>query len=296
MWSQVTDQDIDLHTWDDSPYKPTPWIVEAAKSIYQNHGGRDIRQSDSFNLDQTVECILELIEECQRFKKHGIAFLTGAPGSGKTLAGLQVVHDPRISGNGKEATGVFLSGNRPLVEVIRKAIAADLSGKKTAGISTAEKGRRIKTFIEHGYQFRDHYAKNPQQIPQEKVLLFYEAQRAWDADQVTRFTKKSIRHSEPELFLEIMGRSPDWSVIIAVVGSGQEINRGEEGLGEWGRAIVESGTKWVVRASPKTLPGSSAIPGNPLVPKSELLPDLKTDSRLHLEMNVRSPRAESLNQ
>ena len=93
-----------------------------------------------------------------------------------------------------------------------------------------------------------------------------------------------------------MGRSPDWSVIIAVVGSGQEINRGEEGLGEWGRAIVESGTKWVVRASPKTLPGSSAIPGNPLVPKSELLPDLKTDSRLHLEMNVRSPRAESLNQ
>ena len=76
------------------------------------------------------------------------------------------------------------------MEVIRKAIAADLPGKKTAGISTAEKGRRIKTFIEHGYQFRDHYAKNPQQIPQEKVLLFYEAQRAWDADQVTRFTKK----------------------------------------------------------------------------------------------------------
>jgi len=294
--AQETNSEINLSSWDDSPYKPTPWIVEAAKTIYQKHDVREIRASDSINLDQTVESVLELVEECQRLKKHGIAFITGAPGSGKTLAGLQVVHDPRISGNSREATGVFLSGNRPLVEVIRKALATDVSTGQSMGTTASERARRTETFIQHAYQFRDEYAKNPLRIPQEKVILFDEAQRAWDANQVKRFTRNALQHSEPELFLEIMGRVREWSVIIAVVGSGQEINRGEAGLGEWGTAILNSGTDWVVRASPKTLPGNAAIPGQPLVQEPGLFTDFKEDSRLHLDMNVRSPRAESLNQ
>ena len=128
------------------------------------------------------------------------------------------------------------------------------------------------------------------------MILFDEAQRAWDSTQVARFTKKSLRNSEPELFLEIMGRVPNWSVIIAVVGSGQEINRGEAGLGEWGDAILKSETKWIVRASPRVLPGNPDIPSQPLFGHVDSLLDFTQDTRLHLEMNVKSPRAEALNQ
>lgn len=189
-----------------------------------------------------------------------------------------------------------MSGNRPLVEVIRKALVNEQRSQASRGVSALERNRRIETFIQHAYQFRDEYAKNPDEIPPENVILFDEAQRAWDAKQVARFTRNSLQQSEPELFLEIMSRVRDWSVIIAVVGSGQEINRGEAGLGEWGNAILQSGTDWIVKASPRTLPGNDDIPGQPLTSDPNSLSDFSEDPRLHLEMNVRSPRAEALNQ
>lgn len=222
--SSENTEPIDQTAWDNSAYRPTPWIVEAAQTIYRNNDVREIRQSDSSNLDETVESVLELIKECRQRQKHGIAFITGAPGSGKTLAGLQVIHDHRISNDSGEATGVFLSGNRPLVEVIRKALVNDLSARDAKRETSGERARRTETFIQHAYQFRDEYAKKPNQEPLEKVILFDEAQRAWDAKQVARFTRNALQRSEPELFLEIMSRVKGWSVIIAVVGSGQEIN------------------------------------------------------------------------
>ncbi|MBO20120.1 MAG: hypothetical protein CL732_06245 [Chloroflexi bacterium] len=138
---------IDHEAWNKSSYRPTPWIVEAAQTIYVNNDVREIQHSDSSNLDDTVNSVLELIDDCRRRNRHGIAFITGAPGSGKTLAGLQVVHDHRISDKNGEAAGVFLSGNRPLVEVIRKALAIDDRTTDGRRVTLAERERRTETFI-----------------------------------------------------------------------------------------------------------------------------------------------------
>ena len=299
--SRIAYPPIDCDKWDDSPYMPSPWIVQAAREIFQKQDVREIKSAGSKNLDQTVEGVVELVNRCRDENKYGIAFITGAPGSGKTLAGLQVVHSESLADDKGEPAGIFLSGNQPLVSVIQSAIAADYSGHSGRDISKAESKRRVETFIQHAYQFRNDYAYNEEAVPPEHVILFDEAQRAWDAKQLTNWSRRGgdvarDPKSEPELFLNIMARAPKWSVIIAVVGSGQEINTGEAGLGEWGRAIAQSGTEWVVKASPHVLPGRANMVGEPLVKNRDELKDLTEDPRLHLEMNVRSPRAESLNQ
>ena len=306
--SQRGSQSIDSDQWNNSAYMPAPWIVQAAREIFQNQDVREIKAAGSKNLDQTVEGVTELVEECRSNNRHGIAFITGAPGSGKTLAGLHVVHRKGLVDDDGEAAGVFLSGNQPLVEVIRNAIAEDPTGRGGNKISKLESERRVQTFIQHAITFRNEYAYKDDAAPPEHLILFDEAQRAWDARKLSgwRATQRKTStmslgpadgsdKSEPELFLEIMGRVQDWSVIIAVVGSGQEINDGEAGLGEWGKAIVNSTTDWVVRASPHVLPGKETLTGGPLVQDRETLKNLTEDPRLHLVMNVRSPRAEALN-
>jgi hypothetical protein len=283
---------LDPVAWENSQYRPTPTIVEAASLLYEGHDVRDLSLSGASNLDETVAAVLELIDRCRIEQRHGVAFITGAPGSGKTLAGLQIVHAPEML-RGSEAAGVFLSGNMPLVEVITAALAESAA---RSGMTKARALREVKTFIQHAYQFRNESLKFEDRPPHEHVILFDEAQRAWDAAQVSRWTRGGTTRSEPELFLDFMARFPDWSVVIALVGSGQEINSGEAGLGEWGRAIVESHPGALVIASPDVLPGRPAPPGGRLF---DVLPggvEVSQDSRLHLTMNVRSPRAERLNQ
>ena len=287
---------IDAKEWDQSPYRPTPWIVEAARDIFNQNDIREIQLAGSQNLDRTVEAVLELVNYCKENKRHGIAFITGAPGSGKTLAGLQVVHSAGLLNDEKEASGVFLSGNMPLVEVICGALALDAEARQSRGVTVPQMRRIAETFVQHAYKFRNFYTSGDGNIPQENVILFDEAQRAWDANQVRRKTNLNPARSEPELFLDIMGRAIGWSVIIAVVGSGQEINTGEAGLGEWGHAIADSNINWVVRVSPQVVSGNVDIPGGPLLQTGETIDGLVEDPRLHLNMNLRSPRAEVLNQ
>lgn len=278
--------------WEDSPYRPTPTIVEAATMLYERNDVREIALSGSSNLDQTVSAVLELIDECRLGGRRGIAFITGSPGSGKTLAGLQIVHAPELL-RGSEAAGVFLSGNRPLVSVISAALveSARRAGKRK---SVAES--EVHTFIQHAYQFRDDNAKFPDRPPHEHVVLFDEAQRAWNARQVEKWTKGGLKASEPELILDFMSRWPDWAVVIALIGSGQEINSGESGLGEWGRTLLSVHPDWLVRASPAVLPGAAEPPGGRLFDSPPEHVVIGEDDRLHLRMNVRSPRAERLNQ
>lgn len=287
-----TSPPIDVADWDASPYQPTPWIVRAAQDIFQNHDVSEIKLADSHNLDSTVDSVFELVEFCKSNGRHGISFITGAPGSGKTLAGLQVIHHQRLVGD-QDSAGVFLSGNRPLVEVIRKALSIDAT-RREAGENAKEMERRIETFIQHAYAFRTEYLENPTRRPHEHIILFDEAQRAWDSDQVRRWTKGAINKSEPELFLEFMSRFSDWSVIIAVVGSGQEINRGEAGLSEWGRAIENSTSDWVIKASPQVLSERSDLPGGDLFDPIPSSAQVQQDGRLHLTMNVRSPGLKNL--
>ncbi len=273
--------------WENTPYRPTPTIVEAAGMLYERNDVRELSLSGAENLDQTVSCVLELIERCRREGRRGVAFITGAPGSGKTLAGLQVVHSPELL-QGSEAAGVFLSGNMPLVNVISASL---VESSVRSGRRKTEAEREVKTFIQHAYAFRNEYAETPERWPSEHVILFDEAQRAWDGEQVRRWTRGKSSRSEPQIFLDVMNRVPDWAVVIALVGSGQEINRGEAGLGEWGRAMASSHADWLVAASPAVLPGQEAPPGGRLF--DELPPSvaIHVDPRLHLRMNVRSPRA-----
>lgn len=278
--------------WEDSPYRPSPSIVEAAQELYTTHDVREISMSGATNLDATVSAVAELVSECRLNGKRGIAFITGSPGSGKTLAGLQVVHDPRLTDD-REAGGVFLSGNMPLVEVITKALAA--SGTRGAG-SRDERLRKVGTFVQHAFAFRNEYAEMPDRIPSEHVVLFDEAQRAWDKEQVSRWTRGASTRSEPQILLDVMNRVPDWSVVVAMVGGGQEINRGEAGLAEWGRVLAEQHQDWLVRASEAVLPGAPSRPGGRLFESvSEDHLNVRPDARLNLTMNVRSPRAERLN-
>jgi hypothetical protein len=295
--SQPSHEPINLEAWEGGAYRPTPSIVEAACQLYESHDVREISLADAANLNSTVDAVVDLITRCKRERRKGIAFITGAPGSGKTLAGLQVVHDRRLR-DAAGATGVFLSGNMPLVEVIRAALADAAS--QVGQLSRGEAARRVKTFIQHAYDFRDEHAEFPERKPSEHVVLFDEAQRAWDARQVQSWTSKRARQStrsEPEILLEIMSRVPEWSVVVAMVGGGQEINRGEAGLGEWGRALVEVHPDWLVVASGEVLPGSPERPGGRLFSAiASGGPEVVVDGRLHLSMNVRSPRAERLNQ
>jgi hypothetical protein len=181
----------------------------------------------------------------------------------------------------------------PLVEVITEALSKSAT---LAGKTRNDARREVRTFIQHAYLFRNEYAEHPERPLAEHVILFDEAQRAWDRRQVERWTRGASSRSEPEIFLDIMNRAEDWAVVIALVGSGQEINRGEAGLGEWGRALRESHSDWIVRAAPAVLPGEDAPPGGRLFDEVPLGLEIGRDHRLTLRMNVRSPRAERLNE
>lgn len=283
---------IDPAAWDDSAYRATPTIIQAARDLYIGHDVRSISTSSSSNLTETVEAVIELVQRCREQGRRGIAFITGAPGSGKTLAGLQVVHDPRL-----EATigdgGVFLSGNGPLVYVLSQALAE--ASKTIGGDPVTERRRKLETFIQHAYKFRKEYGERPDKPPPEHVILFDEAQRAWDEERVRSWTRGESQRSEPQMLLDVMARAPEWSVVIAMVGGGQEINRGEAGLPEWGRTLTDDHSDWLIAASPAVLPGAPLRPGGSLF-ESTAERAVTVDPRLHLEMNVRSPRAERLNQ
>src|SRR5205807_2287561 len=160
-----------------------------------------------------------------------ICFVTGVPGSGKTLAGLNIVHNRELH---EGSLGVFLSGNGPLVNVLSEALARDHSDRTARSI--VESRRQVSTFIQNVHRFIDaHFTSSAP--PFDRVVIFDEAQRAWNREQSLRKFKRD--RSEPGIMLDIMDRHPGWAVIVALVGSGQEINTGEAGLAEWGRALVD---------------------------------------------------------
>lgn len=246
----------DWLAYDASPYNPTPDIVTAAKSIYAGHTVRDIGRADASAraLEVTAGELRRIIELARARGEHAICFVTGEPGSGKTLLGLDLV----FSGDAGRVAGepaALLSGNRPLVFVLQEAIALD--ARERTGLRADEARRRSQQALQTllGY-LKDHdSADSP---PPEHVIVFDEAQRAWDAD--TGLKLLGRQKSEPELFLEIMGRLP-WACLICLVGPGQEINRGEGGLGLWGEALQSFDSEWTAYASSAALKGTQGVTG-----------------------------------
>jgi Uncharacterized conserved protein (DUF2075) len=206
---------INAEHWDLSPYRPVPTIIEAAELLYAGHQVADIAHAGSNpeNLTITTDRLIEIVADAQHKKKHVIVFVTGVPGSGKTLVGLNAIHDPRFRADQRPA-GAFLSGNTPLVTVLREALARDMAEREASTLADAR--REVRTEIQGLMTYLEEYlVAHPEQAPAEKVIVFDEAQRAWDAEYGAQ--KFSRAKSEPALFLEIMERHPDWAVIVALV-------------------------------------------------------------------------------
>jgi hypothetical protein len=296
---QFSESSINSSDWLNSIYKPTPTIIEAAQALYRGHSVEEISRSDAgaINLSRTAKVISEIIENSKLHHKKSICFVTGVPGAGKTLAGLNLANTWHNQDESEHA--VFLSGNGPLVEVLREALArnevhiAKESGSKKKKSATISKA---KAFIQNIHHFRDD-ALESTKPPIERVVVFDEAQRAWTLKQTASFmkTKKGksdFNQSEPEFLIGVMDRHSDWATIICLIGGGQEINTGEAGLQEWFDSLKRSFPHWDIYISSK-LSDFEYNQGRPLYDEKDVK-RVHTNDDLHLSVSVRSFRSEKV--
>ena len=249
---------FDYHQWVYSEYLPTPTIVEAAQALYRGHNVEDITRSDAGaeNLTVTTDEINAIIEHSKAQHRKSICFVTGVPGAGKTLVGLNIAIQRSNAAEGEHA--VFLSGNFPLVQVLQEALARDsVQQAKDRGDRITKKDalRSTSAFIQIIHKYRDSFVGNDN-VPPERVAIFDEAQRAWTHEMIASFmaTKKGVAnfaYSEPEFLISTMDRHDDWAVVSCLVGGGQEINTGEAGLPEWFDSLRRAFPDWDVYITPQ---------------------------------------------
>jgi len=307
--------------WAKSGYSPTPTIIEAATALYSHHSVEEITRHDG-DIDLTIQKISEIIESCRINGQKAICFVTGVPGAGKTLVGLQTAMKEFDNGN----KAVYLSGNYPLVEVLKEALARDYikrnneERKQDESVNKVTKKEaigRVKAFIQMIHHYRDNYlvgtkivkgeiVMNPDYfvsktdasfIPVERVAIFDEAQRSWTKKELARFMKSKNKisnfpYSEPKFLISCMDRQPDWGVIVCLVGGGQEINKGEAGMQEWIAALNTSFPHWHVYVSNR-LVDKEYMDGAGLDCISNK-DRVHEEPKLHLSVSMRSFRAEKV--
>lgn len=290
---------FDYKAWEDSEYLPTPTIVEAAQALYRGHNVHDITRSDAGaeNLTVTTDEINRIIDHSKAHGRKSICFVTGVPGAGKTLVGLNIAIQRSDAQQGEHA--VFLSGNFPLVQVLQEALARDkVEQEKLRGsrVSKSDALRSTSAFIQIIHKYRDSFVGN-HNVPPERVAIFDEAQRAWTQEMIEKFmaTKKGVSpflYSEPEFLISTMDRHQDWAVVICLVGGGQEINTGEAGLPEWFDSLRRAFPDWDVYITPQ-LNDDEYRRGRDW---NDMLAGLQTFERseLHLATSVRSFRTPDL--
>lgn len=280
-------------------YMPTPTIIEAAVSLYNTHSVQNIIRRDAAakNLTITTKAISSIIKNAQKRNKKMICFVTGVPGAGKTLVGLKVATSHLDNENGNAS--VYLSGNKPLVDVLQEALARNkVEREREKGNRVTKKTAKqaVKAFIQIIHHYRDEYLKNPE-APYDHVAIFDEAQRAWNKEQTVKFMKQKkgvsdFDHSEPEFLISCLDRHKDWAVIICLVGGGQEINTGEAGISEWLDAIDTTFPDWEVYISPNLT--DSEYLAEDTIDQLKIKGRVKFDENLHLGVSMRSFRAEKL--
>lgn len=312
---QTTSKD---NAWAKSGYEPTPTIIEAAVALYEENTVEDITKHGG-DIDKAALELTNIIEYCRQNNRKAICFITGVPGAGKTLIGLNTAIDQFNRGE----KAVYLSGNFPLVEVLQETLTRDyirrekIKAKKEGrkACTKEEAKSKVKAFIQMIHHYRDLYLEGTKveggkivpissyfqshadkaYIPAEHVAIFDEAQRAWTKDELKRFMreKKGIKdfpYSEPEYLISCMNRQTDWGLVVCLVGNGQSINKGEAGLKEWIESINRSYKDWDVYMSDYLLTSGDVTP--------ELMnlirPQLKSREDLHLKMSMRSFRSEKV--
>ncbi len=319
--------------WVISPYAPTPTIVEAAKKLYENHSVEDItrHEADDVSTDRTIKFILDIIKRSKENKEKSICFVTGVPGAGKTLVGLDVAIKQTYQGDDRPSEdegAVYLSGNGPLVAVLTEALAQNNCNKcreRKEKKNLTDSRREVGKFIQIIHRYRDNMLakiKNPVENgvleidPQkalkneeagygevEHVAIFDEAQRSWTHKRLADYLKRGGTYgnklkvpnfplSEAAFLIWSLDQREDWATIVCLVGGGQEINTGEAGISEWIKALNEKFTHWKVYISPKLMEKEYAE-GK----VDELLKDNRNvtySEDLHLSVSLRSFRAEKL--
>ncbi len=319
--------------WVISPYTPTPTIIEAARTLYESHSVDDItrHEADQVKTDATIAYILDVIHKSKSNREKSICFVTGVPGAGKTLVGLDVAVKQTYQGNDKpidDEGAVYLSGNGPLVAVLNEALAQD-NYKKCRDRGEQKKltdsRREVGKFIQIIHRYRDNMLakiKNPVEngvleidpekaVKQENtgygevehVAIFDEAQRSWTHKRLADYLKRGGTYgnkmkvadfpmSEASFLIWSLDQREDWATIVCLVGGGQEINTGEAGISEWIKSLNESFTSWKVYISPMlTEPEYAEGKVNELLAENN---NVTFSENLHLGVSLRSYRAEKL--
>ena len=322
-----------IKDWIISPYTPTPTIIEAARSLYENHSVEDItrHEADKVTTDATIAYILDVINQSKRNGEKSICFVTGVPGAGKTLVGLDVAVKQSYQDDGtfnEDDGAVYLSGNGPLVAVLTEALARDnykKSREKGDDKKLSDSRREVSKFIQIIHRYRDNMLakiKNPVvngelEIDPEKavklqksgygevehVAIFDEAQRAWTHKRIADYLKRGGTYgnklkvanfpmSEAAFLIWSLDQREDWATIVCLIGGGQEINTGEAGISEWIAALNDRFPHWNVYISDKlTEPEYAEGKVNKLL---EHNPNVVYSNKLHLGVSLRSFRAERL--
>jgi len=290
---------IDKTKWEDGHYLPTPTIIEAARALYFGHSVSEISRNDAsaINISKTSEEIYNIIDFSKTESRKSICFVTGVPGAGKTLVGLNIAN--KYSDEKSELYSVFLSGNGPLVKILKEALVRDkVKRDKELGIKT-KKGvvhSAVKSKIQNVHNFRDDCLTDLN-APPEHVALFDEAQRAWTLEQTSNFMKRKkkrpdFKQSEPEFLISCLDRHKNWAVVVCLIGGGQEINTGEAGISEWINSIQTSFKDWDVYISSR-LTDSEYGAGDTLNNLNGRK-NITFNDALHLSVSMRSFRAENV--
>ena len=329
----VSAQSENAENWLISPYSPTPTIIEAARTLYENHSVEDItrHEADKVSTDQTIDYILNVIEDSKNKREKSICFVTGVPGAGKTLVGLDIAVKQTYKDGVKdnENGAVYLSGNGPLVAVLKEALARDNWRKckeKGEKKKLSDSQREVGEFIQVIHNYRDNMLakiKNPVENgiveidptkavkPDEEtgfgevehVAIFDEAQRSWTQKRIADYLKRGGTYgnklkvpnfpmSEAEFLIWSLDQREDWATIICLVGGGQEINTGEAGIAEWIEALNNKFKKWKVYISDKLTEPEYAE--GQVTEKLKGNPNVNFSDKLHLAVSLRSFRAETL--
>lgn len=288
---------INVEEWEKGRYCPTPTIVEAAMALYRGHSVENISRSDAgaINLTQTSELVSKIIKTSRDESRKSICFVTGVPGAGKTLVGLNIANKHIDKDN--DLYSVFLSGNGPLVAILREALTRDkVAHEKEKGnkITKSSAMRDVKLFIQNVHNFRDDCLKD-EKPPIEHVALFDEAQRAWNLEQTANFMQRkksrpNFNQSEPEFLISCLDRHSDWAVVVCLVGGGQEINTGEAGISEWIECLNRSFPDWNIYVSSRLT--DSEYGAGKILEEIASHKNLFIKDELHLSVSMRSFRAE----
>ncbi len=286
--------------WASGRYCPTPTIIEAAMALYNNHSVAEISRNDAsaINLSKTSGAISDIIRTSRERSQKSICFVTGVPGSGKTLVGLNIA-TKHIDKSG-DLYSVFLSGNGPLVSILREALTRDKVRrvKDTGGkVKKGEVMSEVKMFVHNVHHFRDDCLLDQKRPPIEHVAIFDEAQRAWTLEQTSSFMRRKknnhhFKQSEPEFLISCLDRHADWAVVVCLVGGGQEINTGEAGIVEWINSLNRSFPAWHIYISPRLT--DSEYSAGYVLDGLKARQHVEYQEALHLAVSMRSFRAENV--